>query len=120
MNVAYDEYLADRIRQQLDQRHQPYQEKRMMGGLCFMVDDKMCMGVSDDRLMVRADPDDYARLLRLPGAGVMNFTGRPLKGFLFVEPAGIDRDEDLSGWVQRCLDYNPKAQRSARRQKKRP
>ena len=52
--MAYDEYLADRIRQQLVQRHQPYQERRMMGGLCFMVDDKMCLGVSDERLMVRA------------------------------------------------------------------
>ena len=91
--MAYDEYLADRIRQQLVQRHQPYQERRMMGGLCFMVDDKMCLGVSDERLMVRADPDDYARLLRLPGARVMDFTGRPMKGFLFVEPTGIDRDD---------------------------
>ena len=116
--MAYDEHLADRIRQQLAQRHQPYQEKRMMGGLCFLVDDKMCMGVSEDRLMARADPEDYARLLILPGARPMDFTGRPLKGFLFVEPEGLDRDQDLSAWVQCCLDFNPRAKRSARRRTK--
>ena len=115
--MAYDEYLADRIRQQLAQRHVRFAEKRMMGGLCFMVDDKMCLGVTDERLMVRTDPVDYARLLALPGAREMDFTGRPMRGFLFVDGEGIDADEALGGWVQRCLDYNPRAPRSKRRKR---
>ncbi len=115
--MAYDEYLADRIRQQLTQRHVRFEEKRMMGGLCFMVNDKMCLGVSDERLMARTDPDDYTRLLAEPGAHEMDFTGRPMRGFLFIDGEGIDEDDALGGWVQRCLDYNPKASRSKRRRK---
>ncbi|MCB1907403.1 MAG: TfoX/Sxy family protein [Rhodocyclaceae bacterium] len=118
--MAYDEHLADRIRRQLSLRGQPFEEKRMMGGLCFMVDDKMCLGITGDRLMARTDPEDYARLLTLPGAREMDFTGRPMKGFLFVAPEGIVHDDDLAAWVERCLDYNPRARRSARRSKRRP
>ncbi|MBT0961104.1 TfoX/Sxy family protein [Denitromonas iodatirespirans] len=115
--MAYDEYLADRLRQQLAERHVTHEEKRMMGGLCFMVNDKMCLGVSGERLMVRTDPAHYARFLALPGAREMDFTGRPMKGFLFVEGEGIDDDDALGAWVQRCLDYNPLAPRSKRRKK---
>ncbi len=113
--MAYDEHLADRVRQQLGQRHIRFEEKRMMGGLCFMVDDKMCLGISDERLMVRTDPADYPQLLAQPGAAEMDFTGRPMRGFLFVSGEGLDEDEDLGTWVQRCLDYNPRAPRSRKR-----
>ncbi len=115
--MAYDEHLADRVRQQLGQRHVRFEEKRMMGGLCFMVGDKMCLGISGERLMVRTDPSDYAKLLAEPGAAEMDFTGRPMRGFLFIAPEGIDEDDTLGTWVQRCLDYNPRAPRSRKRQR---
>ena len=87
----------------------------MMGGLCYMVDDKMCVGVVKDRLMARIDPDIYDEALSKPGCREMDFTGRPMKGFVFVEPVGIDMDEDLDYWVELCLDFNPRAQSSKKK-----
>ena len=113
--MAYDEHLADRARQVFAELHVMTEEKRMMGGLCFMVNDKMCAGVSDERLMARIDPVIYQEALTRQGAREMDFTGRPLKGFVFVEPEGIDDDEDLRSWLQLCLDYNPRAKSSRKR-----
>jgi TfoX/Sxy family transcriptional regulator of competence genes len=110
--MAYDEHLADRVRHQLAQRHVRFEEKRMMGGLCLMVDGKMCLGITDDRLMVRLAADEIAARLAEPHVRPMDFTGRPLRGFLFVEAPGVDRDDDLGTWVQRALDFNPRAQAS--------
>ena len=113
--MAYDEHLADRVRRQLEQRHVAFEEKRMMGGLCFMVRDKMCLGINDARLMARTDPQRYVDFLAEPGAREMDFTGRPMKGFLFIEAEGIAEDDALGLWVERCLEYNPRAPRSRRR-----
>ena len=113
--MAYDEHLADRVRQAFGEWHITAEEKRMMGGLCFMVNDKMCAGITGERLMARIDPASYAEALRRTGAREMDFTGRPMKGFVFVEPEGIDADEDLQAWLQLCLDYNPRAKASRRR-----
>ncbi len=115
--MAYDEYLADRVRQVFSERHVQAEEKRMMGGLCFMVNDKMCAGIVGETLMARIDPAIYAEALERPGAREMDFTGRPMKGFIFVEGEGIDSDEDLERWLDLCLDYNPRAKQS--RKKKR-
>jgi hypothetical protein len=113
--MAYDEHLADRIRQGFAELHVTAAEKKMMGGLCFMVHDKMCAGIVGETLMARIDPAFYAQALRRPGAREMDFTGRPMKGFVFVEPEGIDEDADLQYWLQLCLDYNPRARASRRR-----
>ena len=113
--MAYDEHLVDRIRQVFVELHVMAEEKKMMGGLCFMVNDKMCAGVSDERLMARIDSAIYQEALTRQGAREMDFTGRPLKGFVFVEPEGIDDDEDLRYWLQLCLDYNPRAKLSRKR-----
>ncbi|MEJ2200877.1 MAG: TfoX/Sxy family protein [Desulfuromonadaceae bacterium] len=122
--MAYDEYLADRIRQLLADRHVTAVEKKMMGGLCFMVQDKMCAGIVGESLMARIDPALYDQALTRTGAREMDFTGRPMKGFLFIEPEGIDDDEDLQHWLQLCLDYNPRAKASRRKkpsgERKRP
>lgn len=107
--MAYDENLADRLRMALKEKKVAYLEKKMMGGLCFMVDDKMCVGIIKNNLMARIDPGIYEETIARPGCKPMDFTGRPMKGFVFVEPHGIDMDEDLDHWVQLCLDYNPKA-----------
>ena len=118
--MAYDEYFADRVRQVFADKHVAYVEKKMMGGLCFMVNDKMCVGVdkdkqSNDRLMVRIDPDIYQQVLQRPAASEMDFTGRPMKGFIFIGAEGFDDDGDLQEWIQLALDYNPKAKSSKRK-----
>jgi len=115
--MAYDEYLADRIRQAFAELHVTAEEKKMMGGLCFMVNDKMCAGVVGETLMARIDPEIYPQALKRPGAREMDFTGRPMKGFVFVEPEGIDAEADLVYWLQLCLDYNPRAKASRKRRK---
>ena len=117
-SMAYNEFLADRMRQILAEKSVFYLEKKMMGGLTFMVDDKMCVGIIKDNLMVRIDPDFYEEALKKKGCREMNFTGRPMKGFVLVEPEGIDLDEDLATWIQYALDYNPRAKSSKRSKKK--
>ena len=115
--MAYDELLADRIRQQLKDKKAPFEEKKMFGGLCFLVDDKMCLGVVKNDLMTRVDPEIYEQLLEEKGARQMDFTHRPMKGFILVEPEGIDLDDELESWVQHCLDFNPKAKSSKKKKK---
>lgn len=110
--MAYNEFLADRIRQLLNERHVAFEEKHMMGGLAFMVDDKMCVGVVKDNLMARVGEDAYEHCLKQPGAREMNFTGKPMKGFVFVDEEGTDMDDDLDYWIELCLDYNPFAKSS--------
>jgi TfoX/Sxy family transcriptional regulator of competence genes len=113
--MAYDEHLADRIRQGFADLHVTAAEKKMMGGLCFMVNDKMCAGIVGEMLMGRIDPALYEQALTRPGAKEMDFTGRPMKGFVFVGPEGIDEDEELLYWLRLCLDYNPRARASRKR-----
>ena len=84
----------------------------MMGGLCFMVDGKMCIGIVGERLMARIGPDAYGQALTKKGCHRMDFTGRPMKGFVFVDPSAIDMEDDLAYWIGLCLDYNPKAKKS--------
>jgi hypothetical protein len=115
--MAYDEYLADRIKAVLKSRHISFDEMKMMGGLCYMVDDKMCVGVVKNNLMARIDPEIYEQALTRTGSREMNFTGRSMKGFVFVEPEGIDLDDDLDYWVELCLDFNPKAKSSKKNKK---
>ena len=102
--MAYDEGLVERVRGVLDEC-QDVSEKRMFGGIAFMVRGHMCVGVSDSRLMVRVGADAHAELAGQPHARPMDFTGRPLKGFLYVAPAGIERDADLERWVGHALRY---------------
>jgi TfoX/Sxy family transcriptional regulator of competence genes len=112
----YSEFLADRIRIVLNEKHTHFTEKKMMGGLAFMVDDKMCVGIIKENLMARIDPEIYEDALKKKGAQVMDFTKRPMKGWIYVSPEGIDTDEELADWVQLALDFNPKA-KSSKKQK---
>ena len=113
----YSEYLADRIRQVLKEKRTSYSEKKMMGGIAFMVDDKMCVGITNEDLMARIDPDIYEESLQKHGVREMDFTKRPMKGWIYVTPEGIDTDEDLASWIQLTLDFNPKAKSSKRKKK---
>jgi hypothetical protein len=113
--MAYNEFLSDCIRTVLQSRKISFEEKKMMGGICYMVDDKMCVGVVKDNLMARIDPEIYEQALARHGCMEMDFTGRPMKGFVFVEPEGTELDDDLDYWVELCLDFNPKAKSSKKR-----
>lgn len=109
--MAYSELLADRVRQRLRSTTQVV-EKKMMGGLVFMVNDKMCIGVDldkatqQDRLMVRVGKLNYESLLHTKGSKVMDFTGKVMRGFLFIDPDGFDMDKDLDFWVEKALEFN--------------
>ncbi|MCB0279829.1 MAG: TfoX/Sxy family protein [Calditrichaeota bacterium] len=113
--MAYDEHLADRIRTVFQKKRLTVEEKKMMGGLCFMLDDKMCTGVIHDRLMGRIDPDFYEEALTKPGCREMDFTKRPMRGFIYVEADGIDADKDLEYWIAKCIEFNPKAKSSKKK-----
>ena len=115
--MAYDDLLADRVKQILKEKKVIFEEKKMFGGLCFLVDEKMCVGIVKNNLMARVDPDIYNDLLNHKGARPMDFTHRPMKGFLFVDPKGVDLDDDLEEWIQHCLDFNPKAKSSKKKKK---
>ena len=115
--MAYNEFLGERIGIALKRKGVSLEEKKMMGGLAMMVDEKMCVGVIKNNLMARIDPDIYETALSRDACKPMDFTGRAMKGFVFIEAEGIDRDEDLEYWIQLCLDYNPKAKSSKKRNK---
>jgi len=112
--MAYNEKLADRVRTALVHR-KAVEEKKMMGGLTFMVNGKMCVGISKDDLMVRLDPAIHNAALKEKGCREMNFTGKPIKGFVFVSPKGTGNKKDLSHWINIALDFNKKAKASKKR-----
>ena len=110
--MAYDEHLGERISEVLKEKRVKYEAKNMMGGLCFMINDKMAVGVIKDSLMARIDPAIYESSLKTKGCRPMDFTGKIMKGFVRVDPIGIDSDKDLEYWIQVCLDFNPQAKSS--------
>lgn len=113
--MAYNEYLQERIDLILNEKNVQYYSKKMMGGLVYMVDEKMCVGIVKDNLMARVDPEEFQELLKREGAREMDFTKRPMKGYVFVDPEGIDFDRDLEFWIDKCLEFNPKAKSSKKR-----
>jgi len=119
--MAYDEFIADRIRQIMKEKKVTFHEKKMMGGLCYMVDDKMCCGIHFDKkkntdlLMARVGEQGTFEALQRTSCYPMDFTGRPMKGFVFVAPDGFDTDEELEYWIQLCLDFNPLATSSMKK-----
>jgi TfoX/Sxy family transcriptional regulator of competence genes len=96
--MAYDEVLAERIRSVLADEA-GVSEKRMFGGLAFLVHGNMCVGVVSDDLMVRVGPEAYDELIRQPHAREMDFTGRPMRGFLYVGAEGVEADAELKRWA---------------------
>lgn len=113
--MAFSEYLSDRVRSCLKDNQATFQEKKMFGGMCYMVDDKMCVGIINNDLMVRIEPENQDEFLQEKGCRMMDFTKRPMKGYLYISPEGVDMDEDLDKWVKRCLEFNPKAKSSKKK-----
>ena len=112
--MAYNENLANRTREFFSGKRN-VKEKKMMGGLTFMVNDKMCVGILNDDLMVRINPDIYELVLEKKGCREMDFTGRPMKGFVFIGPDGTNSKIDLEYWVTLALDFNKKAKSSKKK-----
>jgi hypothetical protein len=102
--MAFDEELAARVRRHLTRRRR-FEERKMFGGLAFMVDGHMACGILEDQLMVRVGPDAYDAVLRLPHAHRMEFTGRPMRGFVMIDRAGLSSSKALGAWIDRGTDY---------------
>lgn len=102
--MVYDEGVAERLREVFQDRSDVV-EKKMFGGIAFMVGGHMCCGVTDDALMARVGPEQYEEALSRPYAREMDFTGKPMKGFVYVAPDGIAADEDLESWVATCEQF---------------
>lgn len=102
--MAYSEELAERIREQLG-IYDGVSERKMFGGICFMVNGHMTVGVVDDMLMTRHDPARDAEYLAMEHVRPMDFTGKPMKGKGYVEADGIADDEDLATWIGRCVEF---------------
>ena len=102
--MAYDEELAERVRRALAPR-EGLSEKKMFGGIAFMLRGNMACGIVKDELMVRVGPERYDDALARPHARPMDFTGRAMRGMVYVTPEGLRSDTDLSVWLQRGLEF---------------
>ena len=101
-------------RELISQTHKNVEEKAMFGGLCFMVNDKMCVGVEKERLMVRIDPAKYDDVMEKEGCKPMDFTGKVMKGFVFVDADVLTTKKKLEYWIGLALEYNKIARRAPR------
>lgn len=106
---------AQRIADVLIVKNVAHDQKRMFGGDCFMVNEKMLIGTYKGGLMVRIDPADEHTYTQRPGVEAMIHGGRPMPGYLFVDPAAYESNADLTFWVEECLEFNPKAKASGKK-----
>ena len=113
--MAYNEKLADRVREIIAVSHRNVEEKRMFGGLCFMVNDKMCVGIEQERIMVRLDPAIYDEVMQKEGCKPMDFTGKVMKGYVFVDSEVLNTKKKLEYWVNLALEYNKIAKASKKK-----
>lgn len=115
--MAYNETLANRVRELISTREKMIEEKRMFGGLCFMVNNKMCVGVESNRLMVRFDPEMTDEVMSKRGVTPMDFTKKIMKGYLFVDIAELDTKKKVEYWITLALDFNKIAKASKPKKK---
>jgi TfoX/Sxy family transcriptional regulator of competence genes len=101
--MAYDLKLAERIRSQLD--GVPFVEKKMFGGVGFLLNGNMACGVNKDNLIVRVDPEKNEVLLKKPHTKPFDLTGKPMKGWLLVEANGVKTDKQLRTWVNEGMEF---------------
>ena len=102
--MAYNEILADRVRQDLGELP-GLVERKMFGGIGYLINGNMACGVNKDDLIVRVGPEQYEEALQLPHARPFDFTGSPMKGWVMVAPQGYKSEQDLSEWVQQGVDF---------------
>ncbi|MFN8397095.1 MAG: TfoX/Sxy family protein [Bacteroidia bacterium] len=107
--MASDPHTLERLRRAMQVRNRTWDEIKMFGGDCFMVQDKMCFGTYKGGIMFRVDPEETAVLRQRPHVEVMVQGGREMMGYLQASPEAYDSDADLDFWIDKCLEYNPKA-----------
>lgn len=110
--MAYDEHLGERINKIIKTKNVDFYNKKMMGGLIFMVNEKMTCGIHIDKkygdslLMARIGIQAYEEEIKKEVCLPMDFTGRRMKGYIFITPIGFDLDSDLEYWIDKALDFN--------------
>jgi TfoX/Sxy family transcriptional regulator of competence genes len=109
--MAYSERLASRVREALAQLPR-VEEKKMLRGMTFMVNGKMCVSVSGDDLMVRIDPREHEAVVKRKGARTVNMKGRDYRGFIYVSDEGMKAKKDFDYWIALALDFNKRAKAS--------
>src|SRR6185437_7784934 len=114
--MAFNEKLSDRIREALIEQPN-IEEKYMFGGVFYMVNGKMCIGVVGDELMCRINPDKEEEALERTGCRPMDFTGKPMKGYVYVAEEGMKSKKDFDYWVNLCLQFNSLAKASKKKRK---
>ena len=102
--MAYDEGVAQRIREALSE-NKKISEKKMFGGIAFMLSGNMCVGVVKDQLMLRVGPDQYEECLTMKHVKKMDFTGKAMKGFIYLQPQGFAEDHELAMWLDKALSF---------------
>lgn len=112
--MAYNQPLADRIREHLISLSN-VEEKEMMGGLAFLYNGKMCAGVVQDELMCRISPARYEWAVEQHGCRAMDFTGRPMKGWVFIDPSALNSEKELSNWIALAVEFNAEAKASKKK-----
>ena len=116
--MAYDTYLEERIDRVLRDKKIEFISKKMMGGLCYMVNEKMCVGIIKEALMCRIGKETYENAVTQHGITPMDFIGRIMKGYILAHPEAIDSEAELAKWIQLALDFNPFAKKSKSKKKK--
>jgi TfoX/Sxy family transcriptional regulator of competence genes len=114
--MAYSEQLATRIRQSLSNQKK-VEEKAMMGGLTFMVNGKMCVGIIKDELMCRIDPELHEQSIARLGCRTMDFTKRPMRGYVMVDSSGMKTKKELDYWITLALDFNGRAKAAKKKRR---
>ena len=121
--MAYNNKLVEKIEKVFLKKEAAVDGKKFMGGFCFFMDKKMCVGLDvnketkKDRLMARIGEDAMEAAFKNKGCKPMDITGRPMKGFVFVDPEGFATEKDLDYWVQLSIDHNPYAKSSKKKKK---
>ncbi len=112
--MAYNEQISNRIREALADLPK-VEEKHMFGGICYMVNDKMCIGVIKDNMMCRIGPEAEEEALEKEGCRPMDFTSRPMKGYVYVSEDGMKTKSAFDYWIKLCLDFNAEAKPAKKR-----
>lgn len=115
--MAYDEILSLRVEKLLTQLNVDFVEKKMFGGNAFMINDKMCVGIVKNELMLHVMPEVYESLLEENHVRPMDFTGKIMKGFIYVEEEALVKEESLSRWVNYGLDFAERGTAKSKRKK---
>ena len=110
-----NEKMVARVRELIALTHKNVEEKKMFSGMCFMVNDKMCVGVESERLMVRIDPAIYEEVMEKEGCHPMDFTGKSMKGFVYVDIDVLNTRKKLEYWIGLALAYNKIAKASKKK-----